>query len=254
MRCGYWRQIWECGDTREVEEKHTGRYGAAGQKRIKRKRPTPEDMARQNQWKRVRDLRRLIKWNFREKKDYWVTLTYRKGDRPSWEQMKKDLAELIGKLRKAYRAAGEELKYIYRLGIGKKGGPHVHIILNRISGAETGTDMMLAEFWSKGHANIRSMYEEGGYADLAEYIAKPLEEWEPEGIKRYTPSRNLVRKEPEPPELILRRSLADRHGNMKEPKPPKGYYVDRSSIRMGRNPVTGYFYRHYTLVKLDRRN
>lgn len=254
MKCGYWRQVWECGDTREVEEKHTGRYGAAGQKRIKRKRPTPEDMARQNQWKRVRDLRRLIKWNFREKKDYWVTLTYRKGDRPSWEQMKKDLTELIGKLRKAYRAAGEELKYIYRLGIGKKGGPHVHIILNRISKAETGTDMMLAEFWNKGHANIRSMYEEGGYADLAEYIAKPLEEWEPEGIKRYTPSRNLVRKEPEPPELILRRSLADRHGNMKEPKPPKGYYVDRSSIRMGRNPVTGYFYRHYTLVKLDRRN
>lgn len=28
MKCGYIRQTWDCGNTREVEEKHTGRYGA----------------------------------------------------------------------------------------------------------------------------------------------------------------------------------------------------------------------------------
>ena len=57
MKCGYIRDTWDCGDTLEVEEKHTGRYGAAGQKREQRKEPTPEDIMRQNQWKRVRDLR-----------------------------------------------------------------------------------------------------------------------------------------------------------------------------------------------------
>lgn len=36
MRCGYIRWIWDCGNTREVEEKHTGRYGARGQKRQKK--------------------------------------------------------------------------------------------------------------------------------------------------------------------------------------------------------------------------
>lgn len=74
MKCGYIRDTWDCGDTLEVEEKHTGRYGAAGQKREQRKEPTPEDIMRQNQWKRVRDLRRLIKWNFTTG-DSWITLT-----------------------------------------------------------------------------------------------------------------------------------------------------------------------------------
>ena len=75
MQWGYIRDIWEFGDTLEVEEKHTGRYGARGQKREKRKKATPEDIKRQNQWKRERDIRRLIKWNFK-KLDYWMTITY----------------------------------------------------------------------------------------------------------------------------------------------------------------------------------
>lgn len=90
MRCGYIRWIWDCGNTREVEEKHTGRYGARGQKRQKRRKATPEEIAKQNQWKRERDVRRLIKWNFGIG-DYWFTLTYKKGSRPPWKQMQKDI-------------------------------------------------------------------------------------------------------------------------------------------------------------------
>lgn len=82
MRCAYVRHLWDCGETIEIEEKHTGRYGARGQKREKRKKASPEDIKRQNKWKRERDLRRLIKWNF-GKYDYWMTITYRKGDRPA---------------------------------------------------------------------------------------------------------------------------------------------------------------------------
>ena len=80
MRCGYIRWIWDCGNTREVEEKHTGRYGARGQKRQKRRKATPEEIAKQNQWKRERDVRRLIKWNFGIG-DYWFTLTYKKTEK-----------------------------------------------------------------------------------------------------------------------------------------------------------------------------
>ena len=32
--CGYIRQRWDCGDTVEIEEKHTGKYGARGQTRV----------------------------------------------------------------------------------------------------------------------------------------------------------------------------------------------------------------------------
>ena len=42
--CGYIRQRWDCGDTVEIEEKHTGRYGAAGQKRQKKRKATPEGL------------------------------------------------------------------------------------------------------------------------------------------------------------------------------------------------------------------
>lgn len=128
MRCGYIRWIWDCGNTREVEEKHTGRYGARGQKRQKRRKATPEEIAKQNQWKRERDVRRLIKWNFGIG-DYWFTLTYKKGSRPPWKQMQKDMSKFIRKLRDKYKKYGWELKYIYRLEIGKQGGPHVHILV-----------------------------------------------------------------------------------------------------------------------------
>ncbi|MBS4981923.1 MAG: hypothetical protein KHZ72_11385 [Lachnospiraceae bacterium] len=77
----YKRDIWSFKDSMEVEEKHTGRYGAPGQKREKKKKATPEQIKKQNQWIKVRKVRRLIKWNFGEG-DYWLTFTYRLTDRP----------------------------------------------------------------------------------------------------------------------------------------------------------------------------
>ena len=90
--CGYIRQRWDCGDTVEIEEKHTGKYGARGQTREKKRKATPEEIKKHNQWKRERDVRRLIKWNFRER-DYWITLTYPKDYRPTWEEMKAAMPE-----------------------------------------------------------------------------------------------------------------------------------------------------------------
>lgn len=252
MKCGYIRHIWEFGWCREIEEKHTGQYGARGQKREKRKKASREEIRKRNQWKRKRDVRRLIKWNFR-KHDYWLTITYRKGERPSYQEMKKDMEKLIRSVRREYRKHGKELKYIKRMGIGKKGGPHMHILVNRFSDNDTGTDIIFSECWKKGHVNIRTTHEAGGYKDLANYITKPKDDWEPAEMEsRYTTSKNLIRKEPKE-KTINKRSLADEHGNPILPKAPKGYYVDEDSVEVGKNPVTGYYYRHYTLVKLDRR-
>lgn len=219
MRCGYIRWIWDCGNTREVEEKHTGRYGARGQKRQKRRKATPEEIAKQNQWKRERDVRRLIKWNFGIG-DYWFTLTYKKGSRPPWKQMQKDMSKFIRKLRDKYKKYGWELKYIYRLEIGKQGGPHVHILVNRKSNNETDTGLLVEMLWNHGHAQTKRVYDVDS-GELAEYITKPLKEHEPEDLKRYHPSRNLIRKDPEKEE-IKKRSLVDRQGIPRDPKPPKG--------------------------------
>lgn len=249
MRWAYIREIWDFGSTMEIEEKHPGRYGARGQEREEKKKATPEEIAKQNQWRRERDVRRLIKWNF-SPGDYWMTLTYKKGERPAWEQMKKDLAKLIRKVRLKYKKKGWELKYIYRLAIGKKGGPHVHLLVNREADQETGTDRIISELWENGHVYFASLYDAGGYVKLSEYITKPLEEHEPDEIKRYSCSRNLIRKEPKQKE-IKRRNLVDRHKQPIYPKAPKGYYVDPESVKMGINPYTGYAYRHYTLIRID---
>lgn len=251
MKTGYKRQVWEFDQSLEIEEKHTGNFGARGQKRMKRKKATREEIVRQNQWKRERDVRRLIKWNF-TKNDYWMTITYKKGCRPAPEEMKKDLSALIRKVRSSYNKAGKELKYICRMGIGKRGGPHMHILVNRFATEETATDLIFSEAWKKGHVNIKTTYDAGGYKDLAEYITKPLEEWEEDSIKRYSRSRNLISRSPRE-KVINRRSLVDPKGHAIYPKAPKGYYIDPDSVRMGINKITGYAYRHYTLIKLDRR-
>lgn len=249
MKCGYTRDTWDCGDTLEVEEKHTGRYGAAGQKREQRKETTPEDIMRQNQWKRVRDLRRLIKWNFTTG-DSWITLTYRKDERPSWGEMIKHMQKFIRQLQTRYRKYGWTLKYIWRPQIGKKGAIHIHILISAMSNAETRTEKIVRDLWTHGNPNMKVVYDLKN-GDLAEYIATPLQEWEPEEAKSFHPSRNLIRKEPAR-ETVRRRSLIDKQGRIREIKPKKGYYVDPNSIEQGINPVTGYAYRRYTLVKIQR--
>lgn len=251
METGYVRHTWDFGFCREIEEKHTGRYGAPGQRRQKKKKATQEEIKKQNQWKRERDVRRLILKNFKEN-DYWMTVTYRKGERQSPEEMKKDMARLIRSARKEYKDHGWELRYIIRMGIGERGAPHIHILANRKTDQETGTDLIFSKAWKKGHINFRHTYEEGGYRKLAEYITKPLEKWEPECLKSYTTSRNLIRVQPKE-RVLHRRSLTDSRGNPRFPKAPKGYYVDPDSVRTGINPVTGHLYRHYTIIKINRR-
>ena len=109
----------------------------------------------------------------------------------------------------------------------------MHLLVNREADQETGTDRIISELWENGHVYFASLYDAGGYVKLSEYITKPLEEHEPDEIKRYSCSRTLIRKEP-----IY-------------PKAPKGYYVDPESVKMGINPYTGYAYRHYTLIRID---
>ena len=159
--CGYIRQRWDCGDTVEIEEKHTGKYGARGQTREKKRKATPEEIKKHNQWKRERDVRRLIKWNFRER-DYWITLTYPKDYRPTWEEMKDHAGKLVRKMREKYKKQGWTLKYIYRLAIGSRGGRHIHILINRESNEKTATDLIITDLWEQqwghGHVNFRTTY------------------------------------------------------------------------------------------------
>ena len=61
----------------EREQYHTARYGAPGQKRQKKKKPTPEQMEKINQYNREKTARMKLREHFREN-DYFADLTYMK--------------------------------------------------------------------------------------------------------------------------------------------------------------------------------
>lgn len=231
----YVRDTFYFKDSIEVEEKHTGRYGAPGEKRAKRAKPSPEQIEKQNQWRRERDLRRLIKENF-EENDLWVTLTYRKDARPpTLQDAKEDIGKCLRKLRGQYKRRGTALKYIATTEIGSRGGVHHHLIINRIDES----DKLLAKLWEKGRVHMTLMYKQGGFRDLAEYIAKRPPD---KADKWYSRSRNL--SVPQAKRQIMLGATFKR-----EPQPPKNYYLEKETYYQGINPVTGHRYRHYIFVR-----
>lgn len=252
----YIRDIWRFKETIEYEFKFVGRYGAKGEKRALKVKPTPEQVARQNQLNREKKVRRLIKANFSES-DYWVTLKYPKGTRIPIEEVKADVADFFRRLRRMYKKADEAVKFIYRIEIGSRGGAHVHAIINRPE--RVASDLCIQQAWTCGRVNFEHLHDAGGYADLAAYIVKPpspeaqrhIDELPPEERKeviKYSASRNLIRPEPERKEYshsTMRRIVEE------GPKASKGYYIDLDSVRTGINAFTGMSYLQYTEVKLE---
>ena len=251
----YKKDMWIFDGSIEVEIKHRGRYGAKGEGRLRKKMPTPEQIKRQNQLNKEKRMRRLIKANFK-KSDLWVTLKYSAGERKPLGEVLKDLKRFFRRLRTAYKARGMPLKYIYRLEIGKLGGIHIHLILNRIADA----DLMIQRYWTEGRANYESMYERGGFEALAAYIVKPPPEemrgqlslfdvWERKVLVKYSASRNLKRPEPK-----TQFYLASTVMRIVKNGPPakKGYYIDRDSVRITTNFYTGLPSISYTLIKYGK--
>ena len=259
------RDTWEFPNHIEYEYKYPGQYGAKGERRSEeRKERTPEEMRRQNQRNRETRVRRLIKANFFPE-DLWVTLKYPKGDRPGAEKAEKDFKKFLRKLRAAYKAKGEELKFIYRMEIGKRGGVHLHILINRTrEGRET--DLMVGRAWKavtgngNGFVHFEALRDAGGFKRLADYISKEQPEEgfaqinlfdmdQQKHFERYGCSRNLDRPEPIR-EKYTRRTVRKLIEN--GPTPTPGFYVDPDSIRHGINPYTGMSFFKYAEIRLDQ--
>lgn len=247
----YWLYIYRFPNSIEYEYKWAGNYGAKGEKRKTKVKPTPEQIKRQNQTNREIYVRRLIRANFFPD-DLWVTLKYPKGKRKPIRKVKKDFNNFIDSLRGKYKRRGHALKFIYRIEIGKRGGIHIHIIVNRIRGEDT--DILIQKSWKHGRASFESIYEMGGYEKLANYIVKqPDEEVEQQlslfpveerkEFVKYNSSRNLIRPQPEKKEYKRRTLKPLLERGLKE---TKGFWIDKNSIYYGENRFTGYSHLHYT--------
>lgn len=252
----YTELIFNFLNSNEYEIHYEGKYGAKGEKRAPKVKPTNEQQEKVNQMRKERNIRHLIKANFYPN-DLWVTLKLPKGTRIPLNTVKSYFRKFRSKMRKAYKKMGEDFKYIYRLEIGRNGGIHIHMILNRSRGRPD-TEVLIQELWEWGRANYQNLYEHGGYKELAEYIVKKPDkrtmrqisffpEDEQKEFISYQCSRNLIRPEPIKKEY-KRRTLKELMDF--GPKPTPGYYIDKDSIRCGINPYTGMSYYKYSEVRI----
>ena len=268
----------------EHEMFYMGEHGGKGEKRRERKR-TPEEIARWNLHKRVKHVRRLIQANF-VPGDYMVTLKFPKGYRPMIDEVKKCYAAFREIMRKEYALQKKTMKYIYRIEIGERGGVHLHCVMNRLDDGleimsrawrkargKTAIEDMLAEGTRElpdmvvmdGRVDVKLLYLEGGYQELAEYLLKPvkgeenLSADELKTVSAYGCSRNM--KKPEPvrkkyTHWTMRRILeagpekinTDPALRKKYLRP--GFLIDKNTWQVGTNPVTGMTYLYFTEVRI----
>lgn len=240
------------GDILDVEEFHDGNYGAPGKKRLKKKKPTEEQMIQvnlQNKAKRCRQ--RMLAYIKME--DIFATWTYKEEARPpDMKGALKDFQKAIRKVRDSYRKQGYELFWFRNIERGTRGAWHIHLVVNKIPGTET----ILREAWKNGgtfNTEIKeSKFYDEDFTSLASYMTKNehSRELKKDGspakprLKEasYMTSKNMPLPDPAVDKLQRWK---------KEPKQKKGYYI--AKIYEGINPVTGYKYRRYTMIRLNRR-
>ena len=238
----YKKKIYEFANAIEVQEYHTAKYGAPGQERIKKKKPTPEQVEKINQEQKERKARHRLRKYF-DTNDYFTCLTYARDSRPlDMTAAKEDFRKFLKRIRGEYKKRGAPLYWMRNIEVGTKGGWHIHMVINRIPD----TDVILAKAWTHGRTVNQLMYEKGEFRELAGYITKTPKTDPRLRETNFNSSRNMPL--PEPKQKIYRRWKTWR-----EIKPPKGFYLDQDSVSEGTNPVTGYPYREYTLLRLQHR-
>ena len=235
----YTRTILEGSGYQFIKNGYSSNSGAPGSERSKRRKRTPEEMERQNQSNRARHVQLLILGNFKE--GWHVTLTYAKEKRPkTGEEAKKILAKFHRRMKAKFKKAGFEYKWIAVTEIGGHGAVHHHVILEDIHTETFTTQKAVKECW-EFQAYYSSLYEEGSYESLADYIAKKETKEDIPGCK-ISHSRNL-----EMPKKKKKRMRSKTW--MLDPKIPKGWMLVKDSLYNGVNPFTGLPQQHYLIVE-----
>ena len=149
-------------------------------------------------------------------------------------------------MRKEFKKIGEELKYI-NVTEYKNKAIHHHLIINHIEGQDVAR--MVRRLWKFGRPDFKFLDDTGQYKDLAAYLIKETSKTYKENDgghkQRYSCSRNLIM--PTPKTEIVKKAAKW----LPDPKPIKGYYIDKDTVYNGVDPFTGREYQHYTMVKLD---
>ncbi len=241
----YYKTTITAGATVEVY-KYFRKRERKGQ-RGKKVRPTPAEMEKINQRNAERRLRLKINANFGED-DLFVTLTYRKEERPEPEEAKKQIKKFLDSLRKEYKTWGADLKYINVTEYRNK-AIHHHLLINHVPDKDAAK--AVRQLWPFGRPDFKYLDDTGQYKDLAAYLIKEtsgtFKENKEKGSghkQRYSCSRNLIL--PKEKTEIIRKAAKW----TASPRAPKGYYIDQDTIYNGVDAFTGLEYQQYIMVKL----
>ena len=175
--------------------------------------------------------------------DTVLTLTFKKELRPedmkAAKQMFKDFANY---LRKEYRKRYYELFWMRNIEVGPRNGWHIHVIVNRIEGAE----FIAKDYWRRfGGVFVEYLQDKRDQGkDIGEYIAKSPITCERISDASWSHSRNIKKVEGED-------TIISGHAMTDKPRVPKGWYLDKESCYEGTN-ADGYPYRTYTIRRLKK--
>lgn len=185
--CSYVTKTIDAGVIREVEVYPTYlRKEMPEEWRTKESKEARKNLNNKNAQK---SFIRKINTNFKDG-DYFITYSYSKEHLPKDHiQAKKDMQNLIRRLKRLAKKENKELKYIYitEHSEGKKGiRCHHHMIMNSVLSMD-----IVESAWKLGRRNnIRKLSTDNLWlTGLATYLAK-----DPRGKKRWCSSKNL--KEP----------------------------------------------------------
>lgn len=181
------QRIWQLGSHVEMDVYPVFQKPGTRRKKCK---PTREAQRLINQRDAESKARRLILANFSEAGSLEIDLTF---GRPALkEEAMEAFRKYIREIRKEFRGAGAELRYMYFSEQGIQSGKwHFHLLLSPGISRDRAE-----ELWVHGYANSRRpRIDETGLAGLTEYLTKQYRKRKPEDIgkRRWSCSRNLIR-------------------------------------------------------------
>lgn len=237
----YLKKTYFCGNVIEIEKIYSAFYKSKKITRAPKLNKSSEALQKSNDRRAAKKLRRLINTNF-GLNDFSLTLTYDNEHRPSDPSAaKRLLTNFLRRLKKAYKKAGLELKYIATTEVGQLHGTiHHHLIVNKINPA------IIANTWGMGLIRTSLLNSSGQYKQLASYIIKETSKNynDPDKSfckKRWTASANLKQ-----PKVKVEICTADAW--REDPLPVKGFVV--AEVYRAVNEITGYPYQTYTLISI----
>ena len=162
--------------------------GRRKRKGVRKKWLSPPKQKNLNEKNSRRYFIQLVNANFKDG-DYHLTLTYNDKTLPkSEEEIQKEIRNFLNRLRRKYKKAGAELKYILVTEAKNKNGQptrvHHHLVINNALSRDE-----IEGVWKNGYANCdRLQSDEYGFEALARYLTKNAN-----GKKRWSDSRNLIK-------------------------------------------------------------